>query len=508
VGLGVPVVNTPSRMPLITMDGIAVRRRDRWLLNGLSWQINRDEQWALVGPNGAGKTTLAKAIAGHLPVVQGKIHYHRLGDRPPSKGIAYIASDARRDLWRQERRLDFSRDFAGRINAATTVGQWLDSHAPDDLPPGQGRDRLTRVVGQLNLTHILDTPILSVSTGEMSRVLIACQLIRRPFMLILDEPFEGLDLTGRREMMDMLDRLAGTGLPMLLITHRREELFPAITHVLVIDNGRMVTAGPIDDAQRPFRKKASPEDQRIACDPFVRDTSRRFSTASLVDMQSVTVHYGDTLVLDRFRWTMKEGQNWAITGANGAGKSTILKLISGDCLQVYANRIRLFGKDRGTDQTLTEVRQQLGVVSHDVAAAYQKRMTALDVVCSGFFDSVGLYRHCSAQQIATARGCLETMNIADLAPIPFNQLSQGQRQMILIARATVKSPRLLILDEPCSGLDAQNRTNVLRLVERIGCGPTSLIFVSHHENEIPRCTTHRLVVEQGRVVYSGPVGGR
>ena len=349
---------------------------------------------------------------------------------------------------------------------------------------------------------------MAVSTGEMSRVLIARQLIRQPRMLVMDEPFEGLDPNGRQALVNMLGRLADSGLPMLLITHRPEELFPAITHVLTIDDGQMVAAGPIDRQPRRFKAAVNVDDksshgQWLGRDPFAWRHGRIFSSVPLVEMRAVTVHYGQTTVLENFSWTMKEGENWAVNGANGAGKSTILKLITGDCLQVYANRIRLFGKDRGPAQTLGEVREHLGVVSHDLAASYQKRMTALDVVCSGFFDSVGLYRHCNAEQIDTARRCMDRMDIAGLAPTPFNQLSQGQRQMILIARAMVKSPRLLILDEPCAGLDPENRVTVLGLVEQIGCRQTRLIFVSHHEHEIPRCTTHRLVLDQGRVVTCG-----
>ena len=223
-------------------------------------------------------------------------------------------------------------------------------------------------------------------------------------------------------------------------------------------------------------------------------------------MKAVTVRYGDTTVLDRFTWTVKDGQHWAVTGPNGAGKSTLLKLITGECLQVYGNRIRLFGKRRGADQSLWEIRGRLGVVSHDLAAGYQKRMSALDVVCSGFFDSVGLYRHPGPGQIETARRWMTWVGISALSRVPFNQLSQGQRQLVLVTRAMVKSPRLLILDEPCAGLDGKNRQRVLDLVAQIaGTEPTGLIFVSHHENDIPACSTHRLVMDHGTVVRSGPV---
>ena len=504
-------MNGPSPQPLFTADRITVRQRDRWVLQGVSWQINHGEQWAVVGSNGAGKTTLAKAIAGLLPVVQGKIHYPGLNGIRPTDGIAFVASDSRRELWRQERRLDFSRDFAGKINAATTVRQLIQRHATDGLQDFKHFAQLDLLADLFNLHHLLDKPILAVSTGEMSRVLIARQLIRKPHMLVLDEPFEGLDPNGREALVNTLDRLADSGLPMLLITHRPEELFSAITHVLVLDNGRMVSAGPIDRHRKPIVTAVSlkhhHEPRTLFTVPVSRN-GRSTSTVPLVEMHAVTVHYGVTKVLGGFNWTMMDGENWAITGPNGAGKSTILKLITGDCLQVYANRIRLFGKDRGPDQTLGEVREHLGVVSHDLATAYQKRMTALDVVCSGFFDSVGLYRTCDAGQIDMAHRCLEQMDTIDLAHTPFNHLSQGQRQMILIARAMVKSPRLLILDEPCSGLDSQNRETVLRRVEQIGYGATRLIFVSHHENEIPRCTTHRLALDRGRVVACGAVGNR
>ena len=180
-------------LPLITLDGIAVRLRDRWLLNGSSWRINTGEQWTVIGPNGAGKTTLAKAIAGLLPVVQGKIHYHAFGGISPIDAIAYVASDARRDLWRRERDLDHARGFAGRFNEATTVRGLMCRQLADHLPPSDMDARLADVAGRFNLKALLDKPVLAVSTGEMSRVLVARELIRRPKMLILDEPFEGLD---------------------------------------------------------------------------------------------------------------------------------------------------------------------------------------------------------------------------------------------------------------------------------------------------------------------------
>lgn len=501
-------------LPLITIDDITVRLRDRWLLNGSSWQIRSGEQWTVIGPNGAGKTTLARAIAGLLPVVQGKIHYHAFGGMSPIEAIAYVASDVRRDIWHRERDLDHARGFVGRFNQATTVRELICGHRADLTAPSDMQSRLADVAGCFNLDTLLNKPVSAVSTGEMSRVLVARELIRRPQMLILDEPFDGLDRIGRQDLMEMLDRLATSGLPIILVTHRPEEMLSATTHVLIVDGGRIAGASAVDDPSLLFDAAsavATKDGRRHRPNPHParREASRCVSSEPLIDMKAVTVRYGDTVVLDRFTWAMEEGEHWAITGPNGAGKSTILKLITGDCLQVYANRIRLFGKDRGVGQTLWKTRERLGVVSYDLSSGYQKRMSAMDVVCSGFFDSVGLYRHCDTVQIATAKRWLAQMDISALSQILFNQLSQGQRQMILIARAMVKNPKLLILDEPCAGLDPENRHTVLSLLELIGhSGTTGLIFVSHHEKEIPACITHRLFLDRGIVQRSGALRGR
>jgi molybdate transport system ATP-binding protein len=499
--------------PLITVDGITVRLRDRWLLNGSSWRINAGEQWTVVGPNGAGKTTLVKAVAGLLPVVQGKIHYHAFGDISPIDAIAFVASDTRRDLWCREKHLDHARGFAGRFNDATTVRDLIYRHRAKLSVSSDSKYRIAEVVERFKLETLLDRPALDVSTGEMSRVLVVRELIRGPKMMILDEPFDGLDHSGRQDLREMLDGLAVSGLPVMLVTHRLEEMLPATTHVLTVVGGRIAGAGIVDPPSRLLDTASTaaskPRERRpFKGHPAHRKANRRLSSEPLIEMRAVTVCYGDTIILDRITWVVAEGEHWAITGPNGAGKSTLLKLITGECLQVYANRIRLFGRVRGAQQTLWETRERLGVVSHDLSSGYQKRMFAMDVVCSGFFDSVGLYRHCDAKQKATAEGWLTRLDISALSQTPFNQLSHGQRQMILIARAMVKQPKLLILDEPCAGLDPENRRAVLRLLEQIGrSGTTSLIFVSHHEKETPACITHRLSLDHGVVVREGAVGG-
>lgn len=479
-----------------------MRQRDRWLLEGSSWQINEGELWAVVGPNGAGKTTLAKAIAGLLPVVKGNIHYPGFSETFPASVISYVASDDRRKLWRMERDLDFGRSFSGRFGETTLVRDWLDA-VPGKRPAAMDKDDV-QIVKTLRLGRLLDKPVTALSTGEMSRVLLGRELYRHPKLLILDEPFDGIDGAGRNELREILDRMAVSGLPMILITHRSEEMLAATTHVLTVENGNVLRSEPAGRSQSDAENHCVPP---FSCgeppNPFSAKNRAKISLSSepMIEMDAVTVRYGETIVLDQIDWTVRKGEHWAVVGPSGAGKSTLLKLITGDCLQVYANRIRLFGRDRGREQTLWEIRRHLGVVNHELSAGYQKPMTAFDVVCSGFFDSIGLYRHCDAAQVQTARQWMDRLDISALSRMPFNHLSRGQRQIILITRAIVKSPRLLILDEPCAGLDPENRKTILRLIAFILCqGSTGVIFVTHHGEEIPANMTHRLMLRHGTVV--------
>jgi molybdate transport system ATP-binding protein len=210
-------------------------------------------------------------------------------------------------------------------------------------------------------------------------------------------------------------------------------------------------------------------------------------------MQNVTVKYGVTTALDNVSWTMQPGENWAILGPNGSGKSTLLSLITADNPQAYANRIFLFGRRRGSGESIWEIKQRIGMVSSEFQIRYRKPIAALEVVLSGFFDSVGLYRHASAQQRQSAEKWLAVLGIANLSQKAFNQLSHGEQRMVLLARSMVKMHLILILDEPYQGLDRTNRQRILAAVDVIGSrSETHIIYVTHYPDELPACITHIL----------------
>jgi molybdate transport system ATP-binding protein len=224
----------------------------------------------------------------------------------------------------------------------------------------------------------------------------------------------------------------------------------------------------------------------------------------LVELHGASVSYGNVAILDGVDWTVRAGERWALLGPNGAGKTTLLSLIVGDNPQAYANRIWLFGRRRGSGESIWEVKQQIGWVAPELHLYHPRRITTNDVVCSGFFDTVGLYRRPSPQQRHRATRWMENLGISELAGLPMDEISEGEQRLVLIARALVKEPLLLVLDEPCQGLDEQHRDMVVQTIEALGSTPdTSIIYVTHDRDALPRNLTHMLKLDQGRVVTRG-----
>jgi molybdate transport system ATP-binding protein len=225
-----------------------------------------------------------------------------------------------------------------------------------------------------------------------------------------------------------------------------------------------------------------------ALPPTAKQTAIETTSDSLVELKHATVAYGDHVVFKDLTWTVRRGENWAVVGPNGSGKTTLLGLITGDNLQAYANEVYLFGKRRGEGESIWDIRRRLGVVSPELQLQYRHPVPAREVILSGFFDSIGLYRKATEEQVALADQWLEFLGMTDRADRPFNRLSYGEKRLMLIVRAMVKSPELLILDEPCQGLDRSNREMVLALMQSIGNrGSTGLIYITHHQEELIPC---------------------
>ncbi len=477
--------------PIIRLDSVTLRVRDRFLLPGTSWQIDKGQHWAILGPNGAGKTSLVKALTGEVAVVAGIIY------PPPAltgKRVGYVSFEQHQRLIAREEKRDEARSFSGTLERLTTVDEMLrESVSEADID---------RAAAQLQIRHLLGRELHVLSTGEMRKVQIARALVNAPELLILDEPFDGLDQTSRDELAGIIDALMDVTRTVILVTHRQREILFNISHVLAIRDGTVLFQGRREDVLTPSRMEKLYKSGFAApvTIPLTSDGKKAVADPLpeiLVSMKHVTVRYENTTVLDDLNWTMKSGENWVVTGPNGAGKSTLLSLIVGDNPQAYANEIYLFGKRRGTGESVWEIKDRIGLISSEFQIRYRKPLTAFEAVLSGFFDSVGLYRNATPAQRETAGQWMEVLGIDDLSQRIFNQLSYGQQRMVLLARSMVKMPRILILDEPCQGLDRTNRRRILEAVEVIGShNATNTIYVTHYADEIPACMTHMLEFER------------
>jgi len=517
-----------KKEPVITLDAITVRLRDKVYLQGTSWQINTAESWAVIGPNGAGKTTLAKSLFGGVPVVGGSIthHYSKEDSLPVYASIGYVSPEQQRGIMEKEKLQLDSRDFSGNPDEMTTVKDIVLNRAyRHDSGSTDYSHRLGELAGKLRIESILGRNILSISSGEMAKTLIARALLKKPRLLILDEPYDGLDHQSRLSLKTMIERLIDDHIQVVLITHRLEEIMSNVSHVLLLKNGSVYQRGKRSEILTKenlaglYRLEnslpACPDRLSVISGTREQNKSDRaeknFNTTGnvLIKMTDTTVKFGDVTVLDKVNWTVRHGDNWMVQGPNGSGKTTLLKLVIGENQQAYANDIHLFGRKKGSGENVWDIKKKIGFISSELQILYPRHLSAFDVVCSGFFDSIGLYRLCSDEQKKTAQVWINTLGIDFLADQNFGQLSHGQCQLVLIARAMVKSPVLLILDEPCDGLDISNRDRLMNLLGFIGDRTdTNLIYVTHHEAEMIPCITHVLSLDRGKIVNitRGPGG--
>ena len=521
----------------ISLQAITVQSGEGRLFENTTWQIEPGQNWAILGPTGAGKSTLARVISRSVPLAHGQVSYH-FGDPATPQGRAYLYPNEILTFSAETHRAFLSR-YAGYHQArwqsfegesAPTVADLL---APGDARPEaadaaalpQPDTRIGEVLRLFDLAHLLERRVHQLSHGESRKVFLARLLLRAPKLLILDDALIGLDAVSRQRWLEAIEQLLQTqNPPLLLIGSRPNDLPRGISHLLLVADQRVVAQGeraavlasagelvfpekcPAQPAARPLNGAAKSQNSFSAL--IVQYAAALDAPADppaeLIRLENISVTYGRTAVLHDLTWTVRQGERWALLGPNGAGKSTLLSLILADNPQAYTNTIHLFGKARGSGESIWEIKRRIGWVSPELQVFFEKNSTCRQVVCSGFFDSVGLYRRCSPAQAETGQAWLHALDLDAQAGQPFAALSTGQQRLALLARALVKQPPLLVLDEPCQGLDAAHRQAFLALIEQL-CAQTAvtLIYVSHYQDEIPAAITHELRLEQGQVQKNG-----
>ena len=489
---------------MLSLKNVSNRLWDKQILKDISWSTEFGQSWAILGPNGAGKSTLIKVVLGQIPYC-GTIKRHQ--EIEDFGKIAHVSLEQQKILVAREEKKDRYEEYSGNEEHFLTGQEVMD-------PEGDHPESLLKIAEQLGLSSILGNPLRYFSNGETRKTLIGKALLSEPKLLILDEPFEGLDTESVLWLKGAISDLIKNGLAVWLVSHRFEELVPGITHVLCLKSGEIFAQGlrsqflisevmdalyeKVDHKETNLKTKEKPAEinKTLIQTDFFESVPEKDRKHSLIRMWNVNVHYGEKVVLKNFYWSVEQGENWKIVGPNGSGKSTLLSLICGDNLQAYANEIYLFGRRRGTGESIWDIKQKIGFVSSEFQVSYRQPVTALKVVLSGFFDSIGYYQPASVTQKKRALSLMKLMEITNLADLDFTRLSYGQQRLILIARAMIKSPPLLILDEPCQGLDRRNRNRVLELVDLVGQNTTTqILYVTHAAADHLNCLQRELCFE-------------
>jgi len=469
-------------LSVISLQNVTAKIRHKSFLRDISLQVDADQSWAIIGANGCGKSSLGRLLCGELEIVSGK-------SQLPVRS-EYVSFEKVTELLDIEKYHDDS-DYIGGFDQGTTAQDFISEDQPVD------REQMAGLAARMSFGAILEQGLKTLSTGEMRKVVISRALLRRPELLVLDEPFDGLDVDSCRALQEIIATCIEDGIRVVLILNRFSEIMPQITHIAYLKDCSLFTLGTKHELLKSEALLRFHAFNYTLPDLLPGECEMEAGSATddfpLIEMKDVTVRYGENLVLDGLDWTVARGEHWRVAGPNGSGKTTLLNLITGDNVQGYGNHITLFGRRKGSGESIWEIKQRLGYVSTALQQNYRVGVTAKLAIVSGFFDSIGVYRKYSRAQEKIALQWLQLLRMEKQRNVPFRDLSYGEQRMLLIARAMVKFPELLILDEPCQGLDDANREMVLKLIDHLGkTNKTHIIYVSHRPDDRIPCIDNLL----------------
>ncbi|BFR48069.1 ATP-binding cassette domain-containing protein [Nitratidesulfovibrio sp. HK-II] len=527
--------HTHHAAPLAVLDNVRVSFGGRRALDGASWTLRAGECWAVFGRNGAGKSTLLRVVRGTTRPDQidgGKVTWFPPapegaptppGETSPLVGRALCASVSSAQ---QERYLRQGWLLTGQELLLTG---YFDTPLLYEDPGAERIAAARELARRLGAAHLLDAKVPSMSQGQLRLMLVARALVRQPAVLLLDEVCEGLDATARDAVLRAVDQAAAQGVTVLFATHRTDQLPACLSRALLVQGGRITAQGPLAQvmANLPADSGVCAGDEWDAPDIAPAAPARlpggNGDSGSPLAPVLARIEHGDVYVdrvhvLHAIDWTIRRGENWCVIGPNGSGKSTLLRLLHGEENVAVGGDIVWFANENSCGVARREpaaqaslrdlplLHRRVALVSDQLQATYGYDLTAEELVLTGFSGTIGLYEEPDDDQRAEAAHWLRMLGAAGLAGQRIRTLSTGQLRRVLLARALAGAPDLLLLDEPCSGLDPASRAAFLGLLGQLARAGVQMVLVTHHDGDLIPEITHVLRLSGGRVTESGPRG--
>ena len=477
-----------------------VTRMPEWrMAEPVDFELCDGEHIAIVGPNGGGKSMLVDILIGRHPLIMTEPQYDFSPSTKPlaADNIKYITfrdsygdSDGTYFLqqrWNQQ-----------EIDEETPrVGSELEKAyhmAGEDTP--ERRALQSHLYQLFHIEHLMDKYLILMSSGELRKYQLTKALLTDPRVLIMDNPFIGLDAETRDQLKELLSLLARERhLQVVLVLSKTDDIPDFITHVVEVKDMRVGTKMTREEyvtnrQPNPSRVLDEEMENTIVNLPY-KDND--YNSDEVVGMNKVSIIYGERTILKELDWTVRNGERWALSGQNGAGKSTLLSLVCADNPQSYACDISLFGNPRGSGESIWDIKKHIGYVSPEMHRSYHRDIPAIRIVASGLKDTVGLYAKPNESEYDICRLWMKIFGLEGKENTSFLKLSSGEQRLVLVARAFVKDPQLLILDEPLHGLDNRNRRLVKDVIEAF-CRRLNktLIMVTHYKEELPACIDHSI----------------
>ncbi|QPH41189.1 ATP-binding cassette domain-containing protein [Pedobacter endophyticus] len=471
----------------VTIQDLNLKHQQKSVLTDLNWTTNIGDNWVLGGASGSGKTSLAKIIAGlQSGVGNVKINFATNTQLPAE--VLFVES------WYQFKNLEGVANFYYQQRYTSQQAKdTLTVHA-ELVAYGKEKhlhfDKVEPILEALNFSAFASSQLIELSSGEHKKLQLIKALWLKPQLLIIDQPYTGLDAASRKNLNTLFDEVAAEGLQLILISNDAE-LPDSINHFAEIKDGKLIEVDEFN--------LASHVQQHAREIPDFLKASPVYSSSAIIKMVDVNISYGEKQVLKGINWEVKAGEKWLLQGHNGSGKSTLLSLVNGDHPQSYANELYLFGNRRGSGESIWDIKQHIGLISPEFHWYFDATSTVWQSIASGFYDTVGLFQQLPYSKSAQVDDLVEYFGLTENKNELLSSLPLGKQRLVLLARTIIKNPELLILDEPCQGLDQQQTQHFNHLVDELCSNGMTLIYVGHFESQLPTCLEKRILLEKGEV---------